>query len=177
MYLVKHSHTINYQGFWLIYVEFDWPIRLIFVWTSKLPYVMNYLRFIFTPRNRISIWFEKWSANGRIQHFPNNDRGPPPVLYVKWPRIWITKIFLLEAESLYHQFAFVLSELRFQSFQFSYCHLVPHTFLALYSWEGKFYMQALSNATCLGSSSATSSGNAALDTTLKTALFSMKVTR
>ena len=93
MYLVKHSHTINYQGFWLIYVEFDWPIRLIFVWTSKLPYVMNYLRFIFTPRNRISIWFEKWSANGRIQHFPNNDQGPPPVLYVKWPRIWITKNF------------------------------------------------------------------------------------
>ena len=108
MYLVKDSHTINYQGFWLIYVEFDWPIRLIFVWTSKLLYVINYLRFIFTPPNRISIWFEKWSANGRIQHFPNSDWGPPPVLYVKWPRIWITKIFLLEAESLYHQFAFVL---------------------------------------------------------------------
>ena len=32
-------------------------------------------------------------------------------------------------------------------------------------------MQALFNATCLSSSSATFSGNAALDTTLKTALF------
>ena len=176
MYLVKHSHTINYQDSWLIFVQFDWLIRLIFVWTSKLLYVMNYLRFIFT-RNKISIWFEKCSGNGRIQDFPNSYWGPPPVLYVKWPRIWITKIFLLKAESLYHQFFSCYSELWFQSFQFSFCHLVLHTFLALYSWEGKFYMQALSNATCLGSSSATSSGNAALDTTLKTALFSMKVTR
>ena len=107
MYLVKHSHTINYQDSWLIFVQFDWLIRLIFVWTSKLLYVMNYLRFIFTC-NKISIWFEKCSGNGRIQDFPNSYWGPPPVLYVKWPRIWITKIFLLEAESLYHQFAFVL---------------------------------------------------------------------
>ena len=131
MYLVKHSHTINYQGFWLIYVEFDWPIRLIFVWTSKLLYVINYLRFIFTPPNRISIWFEKWSANGRIQHFPNSDWGPPPVLYVKWPRIWITKIFLLEAESLYHQFAFVLQRAEISKFSVFLLSSCPTYILSL----------------------------------------------